>query len=364
MTPRERVLAVYRNQKPDRIPVGIYGRYLRAGTGERQARDRGLALLVFHPLTSLLAPPWHVSPGYVSEVKGAEFTIRHVYEDGRRVEERRYSTPVGDISQQLIKDTGYASDWIRKHYLESAEDYKVMQYLVEHTVLEPQHDQLRRLQEDLGEDGVVLGRLDRSPFQKLLIELADPQQFLVDYMTGPGPIETLLAMLEEKQSRQVDLALEMPVEAVWQPDNVTADMTPPAIFEKYCASFYRKQGAKLRAANKAYLVHLDGRLAPLAAAIADSTFDVVESFSFAEMGNDMPETEALRLWPDKVICPNFPASLSGRSRREIEDFCAAKVQAFGPRPFMLQISEDLPAGHYAHVLDSLTGFFSRIPHHS
>lgn len=358
MTPRERVLAVYRNQRPDRPPVGIYGRYNRPGAAERRARNQGLALLVFHPLTSLLAPPWHVSPGYVSEVRGAEFSIRHVHESGRRVEERRYATPVGDISQQIIQDAGSGSDWIRKHYLTTPEDYKVMQYLVEHTVFAPQAGPLRRLREELGEDGVVLGRLDRSPFQKLLIELADPETFLVDYLTEPGPIETLLAMLEERLSRQVDLALELPVEAVWQPDNVTADMTPPAIFEKYCAPFYRKQGAKLRAAGKAYLVHLDGRLAPLAAAIAGSTFDVVESFSFAEMGNDLSETEALRLWPDKVLCPNFPASLSDRSRTEIEAFCAAKVQAFGRRPFMLQVSEDLPAAHHAHVVGALAGFFA------
>lgn len=358
MTPRERVMAVYRNQRPDRLPVGIYGRYHRPGAVERKARGRGLALLYFHPVTSLLAPPWHISPGYVSEVKGAGFTVRYVHEAGRLVEERRYVTPVGDISQQIIKDTGYGSDWVRKHYLEGVEDYKVMQYLVEHTVFVPQPGPLQRLKDDLGEDGVVLGRLDRSPFQKLLIELADPQQFLVDYMTEPGPIEALLAMLEEKQSQQVDIALEMPVDAIWQPDNVTADMTPPGVFEKHCASFYRKQGAKLHAANKVYLVHLDGRLAPLAASIAKSAFDVVESFSFAEMGNDLPETEALKLWPDKVLCPNFPASLSGKSRGEIEGYCAAKVQAFGPRPFMMQVSEDLPPAHHAHVLESLTGFFS------
>ena len=359
MTPRERVLAVYRNQKPDRLPVGIYGRYHRPGAAEREARNQGLALLLFHPVTSLIAPPWHLSPGYVSEVKGAEFSVRYVHDAGQLVEERRYTTRVGDLSQQIIKDPVSNSDWVRKHYLAELEDYKVMQFLVENSVLEPQDGALRRLKDDVGDDGVVLGRLDRSPFQKVLIELADPQTFLVDYMTDPEPVETLLAMLEEKESQQVDVALEMPVEAVWQPDNVTVDMTPPGIFERHCAPFYRKQGAKLRAANKLYLVHLDGRLAPLAAAIADSTFDVVESFSFAEMGNDLPETEALRLWPDKVICPNFPASLSGRSRQEIEAFCAAKVQAFGQRPFMLQVSEDLSPEHYAHVLASLTGFFAR-----
>jgi len=235
-----------------------------------------------------------------------------------------------------------------------------MQYIIEHSDLEPQPRQLERLKKDLGEDGVVLGRLDRSPFQKLLIELSNPQDFLVEYMTEPEPIETLLAMLEEKESQQAQVAIEAPVDAVWQPDNVTADMTPPHIFEKYCASFYRKHGPGLRSANKSYLVHLDGRLGALAAAISDSTFDVVESFSFAEMGNDLSETEALKLWPDKVLCPNFPSSLSGNSREEIAAFCESKVRAFGERPFMIQVSEDIPLDDYGHVLGSLTAFFSTL----
>ena len=358
MTSRERVLAVYRNQMPDRLPVGIYGRYHRVGTVERRARADGLAMLVYYPVTSLLAPPWHVAPGYLSEVKGAEFSVRFVYEEGRMVEERRYSTRVGDISQQVVKDPSNGSDWIRKPYLTETEDYKVMQFLVENSVLEPHQKCLKRMKDDLGEDGVVIGRLDRSPFQKLLIELSDPQIFLMEYMTEPGVIETLLEMLEERESQQVDMALDMPVDAIWQPDNVTCDLTPPNIFEKYCAPFYRKQGAKLRDANKIYLIHLDGRLAPLATAIAGSVFDVVESFSFAEMGNNLSEVDALKFWPDKVLCPNFPSTLSGKTREEITAFCESKMQAFGHRPFMLQVSEDIPLDAYAHVLASLTSFFS------
>jgi hypothetical protein len=42
MTIRERMLAVYRNEPSEQIPVGIYGRYLPRGSCERLARELGL----------------------------------------------------------------------------------------------------------------------------------------------------------------------------------------------------------------------------------------------------------------------------------------------------------------------------------
>ena len=140
MTIRERIMSVYRSQVPDRIPVGIYSRYHRSGEVERQARMKGLGILDFHPLVSLLAPPWHVKPGYLSEVKNTKFHIEISWIEGRAVEMRTMETPIGTISQTSVKDPAYGSDWIKKHYLETPDDYRVMIYVIENTVFRSQED--------------------------------------------------------------------------------------------------------------------------------------------------------------------------------------------------------------------------------
>jgi len=356
MSIKERILSVYNNKVPDKIPIGIYNRYHRYGEVERVARNNGLGILDFYPVVSLMAPPWHVKPGYVSEVKKASFDIKLIWDKGKQTEIRTFETPVGRISQQIIKDTAYGSDWIQKHYLETPEDYKIMQYIVENTIFKPQESIIKQRIADLGTDGVVLGRVDRSPFQKLLIELSKPETFLMDIYSTPDPIDELIETMNHKCDEQFSMAMESEVEVIWQPDNVTADMTPPDLYEKYVLPFYVKHGKQCKDAGKPYVVHIDGRTQGIKEQIAKSHFDVVESFSFAEMAGDTPVRQALELWPDKILCPNFPASLCSNSEKFILNYLENKKKEFTGKPFMIQISEDIPVDSYKQLLSVLSKF--------
>ncbi len=356
MTTKERILNVYRNQMPDKIPVGIYNRYHRYGEVERAARDNGLGILDFYPVVSLLAPPWHVKPGYVSEVKNSSFDVKLTWEKGKQIELRTFETPVGKISQVIVKDTAYGSDWTRKHYLETLEDYRIMQYIIENTVFKPQEKIIKQRIADLGNDGIVLGRVDRSPYQKLLTELATPETFLTELYTNPGAIDELIETMNHKSDEQFLMAMESEVEVIWQPDNITADMTPPDMYEKYVLPFYEKHGKQCKSANKSYLVHIDGRTRGIKELIARSNFDVIDSFSFSEMAGDVSVSEAHEIWPNKVLCPNFPATLSHENEENILNYLGQKKQDFANNPFMIQISEDIPIDSYLTLLPILSKF--------
>lgn len=356
MTIKERILSVYNNKQPDQIPVSIYNRYHRYGEIERIARNHGLGILDFYPVVSLLAPPWHIKPGYVSEVKNASFDIKLIWNEGQKTEIRTFETPVGTLSQHIIQDPAYGSDWIKKHYLEKAEDYKIMQYIMENTIFISQEKSIRQRIEDLGGDGVVLGRVDRSPYQKLLVELANPEEFLMELYTYPEPIEELMEVINFKCDEQFKMALESDIEVIWQPDNVTADMTPPEMYEKYVLPFYKKHGEECKKAGKPYLVHIDGRTAGIKELIAQSPFSVVESFSFSEMAGDVSIKEALNIWPDKVLCPNFPSTLCNEDEKTILAYLEKRKSEFNGKPFMIQISEDIPLDKYLHLLPIITKF--------
>src|SRR5208283_1257306 len=161
-TVRERMMKVYRNQVPDRPAAGIYARYLPRGWSERLVRNLGLGIIDYYPIVSMLAPPWHTHSGYLSEVKGADLDISFTWENGQAVEIRTYKTPLGRLTQRTRKDPAYASDWIDKFYISRLEDYRIMQYLVENTVFRSHSQEFQARQQDLGEDGVLLARVDRS----------------------------------------------------------------------------------------------------------------------------------------------------------------------------------------------------------
>jgi len=348
---RERMLAVYRNQLPDVFPVSIYSRYLPRGTVEREIRSMGIGIIEYHPVTTLLAPPWHMNSGFLSEVKGAELRISYTWDNGVPLEVRSYETKVGSVYQCTQKDPVYGSDWISKFYITKPEDYKILQYIVENTVFSNNDNDVKLKMEDIGDDGVVLGRIDRSPFQKLMVELAGPETFLIDICSGVKEAEELLDVMSAKLEESFDMVAESPAEVIWQPENITGDMTPPNLFTKYCKPFYEKFARKLKNTGKPYVVHLDGRLKALTDLISNSPFDCIESFSFPEMGNDITFVEAREAWPDKVILPNFPSSLCDETEEKIVSYLKARLQEAGlNKAYMIQVSEDIPHKEWKRVL--------------
>lgn len=358
-TAHDRMLAVYRNQLPDVFPVSIYNRYLPRGSTEREIRNMGIGIIEYHPVTTLLAPPWHMNPGFLSEVKGAEIKISYTWENNELVEVRTYETKVGTLSQCTKKDKVYGSDWISKFYITKPEDYKIMQYIVENTVFRSNEKELSRKMEDLHDDGVVLGRIDRSPFQKLMVELAGPETFLMDICSGLKEAEELLEVISAKLEGSFDMVAESAAEVIWQPENVTGDMTSPKFFKKYCMPFYEKFAKKLESTEKPYVVHLDGRLKSLLDLIAECPFDAVESFSYPEMGNDITLYQAREAWPNKVILPNFPASLCQESEKKIIGSLRKMIEEAGKdKPYMLQISEDIPHEQWKRILPIVVQFMN------
>jgi hypothetical protein len=342
------MLAVYRGQVAERIPLGIYERYLPRGDVERAVRQLGVGLIAYHPVVTMPGPAWHLYPGYVSEIAEAEFRVDHRWDREARVERRQFTTPVGSVWQEMAYDDGgVGSEHIRKHYITQREDYRVVQYLVEHSVLRPNEAAIRARIRDLGGDGILFGRLDRSPYQKCLIELAGAERFLIDLATDPEPAEELLEALYCKQEQSWLLALESPVEVLWQPDNVTAMMTPPAAFRKYCVPMYRQRAEQARAAGKPFVVHMDGQLRVLAPDLRDAAIDAVESFSLPDIGGDLTLREAQAALGQTVIVPNVPANWAGKPEREVIRRLAAMLDdALPDRPLMLEISEDIPMSQW------------------
>ncbi len=361
-TIRSRLLSVYKNTAAGIRAAASYVRYIPRGDQERVLRNSGLGLIDFYPAVSLLAPAWHTHEGYISTVKGAVFQIEHYEEDGFPTEKRSYRTPVGTVCQRIQKDPQGQSDWTRQYYISTEDDYRVVQYLAEHTVFRPHHREITARLADLGEDGVLLARLDRSPFQKILVELASPETFLMDMLTRTPAAIALLETLRDRLMEQVDLACQSPAQLVWQPDNLSGDMTPPDLFKEFVLPFYQEASERVRNAGKVYVVHMDGRMKSLCNMIAESGVPVIESFSLPDVGGDISLEEAYAVWPSKVILPNFPASWCEKNDDAIR-LALAEMLAAVPKTanVIIQISEDLTPNQFYRVGRLLTEFEQERP---
>ncbi len=351
MTTRERMLAVYQHQMPDKFPVGIYSRYLPRGAAERELRGKGLGIIDYYPLVSFIGPPWHNNPGFTSEIKNTNIRVEYSWGGTGIIERRTYETPVGSVWQEREASVGAGSEHTRKHYICDIEDYKIMAYIIENTVIKSNEAEIVRRIDAMGDDGVVLGRMDRSPYQKLLIELAGAEQFLVDLYMGEDAVTQLMEVMGVRMDESIDMAMNSRAKLVWQPDNVTSDMTPPNSFREYVLPYYKKLSQKTKATGKTLIAHMDGKIKALKDDIAGSGIDVIESFSLKMIGGDMELAEAREAFSGITILPNFPSNLSQNSEEEILDFLGGfKVAAGEDEPYMLQVSEDLADDTWKQVL--------------
>jgi hypothetical protein len=353
MTYRERMTCVYQNQIPDKDALAIYTRYLKRGFMERTVRNIGMGIIDYVPLTTQLGPPWHMIPEFISPVKNADMYVQTYFNNGVRKTRRMYKTPIGDIFAEVGNSLGEGSEHISKYYISSPEDYRVMKYIVDNTIFLKNEPLFLRQRKDLGEDGVVLGRLDRNPYQKLMVEFVGAEQFLVDLYTDPEPVLEVLYAMEKRMEEQYALALESEAEIIWMPDNVTSDMTPPVCFEKYLLPYYKKYTKLAHQAGKRVVAHFDGKFKVLADMLQESGIDVIESVSDPNIGGDLTYLQAHNLFPDKVILPNFPANLAIKPKEVIEEYVRALRCDAADKPFMLQVSEDLDEDAYHTVLPVL-----------
>ena len=100
MNIRERTMAVYRGEEPDRIPWLIYESLCPRGYMARQLRNKGLGLKVASSVCKEEMP--HVS---IEEKKFGAFT------------EITYHTPLGDLTMKKRTDLpeGVGNSWITEY---------------------------------------------------------------------------------------------------------------------------------------------------------------------------------------------------------------------------------------------------------
>ena len=343
MTPRERILSVYQKRNPNYYVWAAYDFLMPRGEMERELRNGGCGLIKRHPVVSFLAPAYFSMRDYESEVRDVEISVKTVWENDEKVEIRTYHTPLGSLFEKVREDPGYHTKWIKKFLLSHPSEYRIVKFIVENTVYRENYDSFLEAEQDLGDDGVTLAITDRSPWQKMLYELVGPKRLYLDFYDNHYLVEELLSSIKKKLEEAYRIVANSPAEIVWQPDNITGDLTEPKIFEKHCLPFYNKQGRLLHQKNKVYVVHMDGKLKCLKDIIKRANIDAVESLTLPEAGGDLSLEEAQIAWKDKSIIANLPAFLCLKEEKIVRGYMQKLLaQVSLIENFMLEISEDLP----------------------
>ena len=302
MTNRERLHAIMDGRPPDRIPwIPRMLVWYTAGTrtGALPDRFQGMSLReVEHVLR--LGTPARDGRVFSETVDGVETLDR--CENGDVVTEHR--TPVGSVytrvrrSEELDR-VGIGGMEI-EHLIKGPEDYRVVEYMIQHTSYRPCYDEYLLYQEEIGEDGVPLVSIGDCPFHFFLQKLAGYQTGYYHLHDYPDRVDHLLGVLKERDREKWDIVANSPARLFLHGVHFDSGMTPPPLFRKHITPYYLEFSDLLHRHGKVLCMHADADSSRILLNIMESGFDMAETFTTDPMVACTLE-EAREAWGNRVI---------------------------------------------------------------
>ncbi len=335
MNPRERVLAVLRGERPDKVPFTVYECMIPQCAVERRLREDGLCIINRH------------QQGYASWSEGATSESYHYSEDGRPRVRTVTRTPVGEVST-VYQPAGF-TNWTLEREFKGPDDYKVLMYLVEHKVYRPAYEAFERAEAWMGDDVLLRAGVGSNPLHRIMGWMG-LETFAVEWAERRDEVLKLEAVMRGNRRQVYDILAKAPITHANYGGNEVPEVMGLERFREFvapcldeCAAIFHEHGKWLGS-------HLDGNNRLWAAEVAATGLDYVEAFTPAP-DTDMTLAEALDAWPDKVLWINFPSSLHARGMDKLRE-AAREFVELGRQTgrVIIGITEDMPKGRWQQNL--------------
>lgn len=354
MNMRDRIIAVLKGHDHDRVPFVQYDGIAapNAEIWDVIGRDN-LGIIRWSALHSLHAP-------------NCRSESERVTVDGRPGIRNTLVTPAGTLSEERLFEPAFNTTAARTHYVKSVGDYAVLSAYLRDLQVGETTDGFHRAQLELGEDGIPMPAVMRTPYQQLWVQWVSLQDLclhLVDEPEVVGECLELLAQLELQVFEVVyQVARREGIHFINIPDNITAPTIGERYFRQYCLPLYQRLAEMMSALEVPVFVHMDGDLKPLWAAIGESGVRGLDSFS-PQPDNDTSVAEALAMWPEMRLFANFPSSVHLAAPEAIYE-AAMEILRQDNRSgrLQIQISENVPPGvwrtSYPQIVRAIHDFSS------
>lgn len=268
MTSRERILAVLRGQSPDRIPLCSWT-YFESIPEYRKGADwmsvEALKVsLDFYEKIGADYWQWNAFPYYTDvycmlELRtkpGANIEVKKTH-TGKTVR-TEYEIPVGSIfSVDTYSEIGHTT-YHEKGLLETVSDLKIFQYIIENIGYEPDHENLSRHLDVLGQNGVMCIASPPPPLKSLLLGAMRLNNAIFMIYDHKEEFDQLVRMADEKNCEIYQMLAASPATVFVDAAVSGLGMISPEIFAEYYLPYTKKYADILHRDNKLYINHTSG----------------------------------------------------------------------------------------------------------
>lgn len=259
VTPRERILKTLRGEKADQVPWFGDLDYLATAMIHRGERPRD-----FKEREEYI--DWHRRLGVGFYLQGY-FPYREILE-GCEVQEwqdgprrfRRIRTPRGTLQECWKWSELTFSEAPVERLVKTSRDLPAYRYLFENMRYEPDYAFAAKRARQVGEMGVVLCYLPRTPFMRMVAIDSGIENIALMFADDPDQFRETFEVLRRSEAIASQLAVDSPAEILMMPENLSAEAVGPRFFELFLRDFQTEWSKKIIAAGKFSCIHMDGTL--------------------------------------------------------------------------------------------------------
>jgi len=298
MTARERILTLLSGKRPDRVPwFGDldYLAYAMTVRGEREKNFRSSDEYI----------DWHRELGVGFYLQGhspfktiiENCEIREWREGDDRSREggdrsregddrfREIETPHGTLRECWSYRDETFSEAPVEYLMKSADDIPAMRFIYENTRYEADYDYAVRRKAAIGDQGILLCYVPKSPFMQLVVLEAGIEAVTMSALLEAEAFDSLIEVMDDAHCRAAEIALNSTAEALMIPENLSAEMIGPRFFEQYMRGYQEKWIGKIRDAGKYSFIHMDGSLKGLLKEECSTGISVLEALTPDPVGD-------------------------------------------------------------------------------
>ena len=301
MNHRERILAALRGDPVDSIPwAPRWELFFNAAVLDGRLPERYQGWHIFD-----------VTRDLGMGIKGNRGQLFKIVMEGVEVRERtvgidtitEYDTPFGSVRTVFRMPPELQEEGVRglevEYLIKGSEDYDPVYYMLEHSRVVPTFDTWAEYERSIGNDGLAYPQAGPCPMHKIQREYTGYQQSYLELADNLPQIERLIEMLQVQFDQIADICAACDAPAVEADGNYDISLHPPSFYRKWFQRPLQGFAAKMHAAGKIFLSHVDGQTEGLVELVEQSDIDIAEAWS------PYPQTtittaDALKVWQGKV----------------------------------------------------------------
>ena len=324
MTNREIFRASIAGEAVDRPAFAVYDWFVRNRKLDWPGLfDQGLGQIMHADLVDCVRP--NVS---IIETKSEQ--------DGKLRRDIVWTTDIGELHEW------YLGEWRMEHLIKEDGDYRIMARALSGSSYASTNVYFDAAEKEVGDNGVTLGQLDRTPLQKIQIDYAGLEKFSVDLALENPDLLELIELMNGLKLQELDCALRTKATQIKLWENLSIATMGPGLYRKFLVPVYQRILERMRGSGKRLQVHYDGQLRLIADDIRDLDFDGIDSLTQAPEG-DMTIADARRLWPDKFLWMHPNLEWYSGSMEILESRIRKMAADAAPGRYCLMISEEVPS---------------------